>query len=92
MLRWRQEHLPLDQLHRHQDRQALSYLEQKAAWWIADQLRLDDDQRYSLIRNHADQVEQRVARVRPALADLARAPARPPRRHAFLNVMAGWGA
>jgi hypothetical protein len=60
-LRWRQDHLPLDRLRRPPDRQALSHLEQKAAWRIADHLGLDDDQRYSLIRHHADQVDQHMA-------------------------------
>lgn len=90
VLRWRQDHLPLDRLRRPPDRQALSHLEQKAAWRVAGQLGLDDDQRYSLIRHHADQVEQRIAAARPDLTGPPRVPARPRRRHAFLNVTAGW--
>jgi hypothetical protein len=90
VLRWRQDHLPLDRLRRHPDRQALAHLEQKAAWRIADQLGLDDDQRYSLIRHHADQVDQRMATARPDLARAPGVPARQFRRHAFLNVTVGW--
>jgi hypothetical protein len=92
VLRWRQGHLPLDRLRRPGDRQALSHLEDKAAWRIADQLSLDDDQRYSLIRQHADQVEQRMAAARPDLAGLPRLRIRPRRRSAFLNVTVGWAA
>jgi hypothetical protein len=90
VLRWRQDHLPLDRFRRHPDRQALAHLEQKAAWRIADQLGLDDNQRYSLIRHHADQVDQRIATARPDLARTPRVPARRFRRHPFLNVAAGW--
>jgi hypothetical protein len=92
VLRWRQDHLPLDRLRRPPDRQALSHLEEKAAWRIADQLGLDDDQRYSLIRHHADEVEQRMAAARPDLASPRRVRAHPARRSAFLNGTAGWEA
>jgi hypothetical protein len=92
VLRWRQGNLPLDRLRRPGDRQALSHLEDKAAWRIADQLGLDDDQRYSLIRHHADRVEQRMAAARPDLATPPRVRARPRRRSAFLNVTVGWDA
>jgi len=92
VLRWRQGHLPLDRLRRPGDRQALSHLEAKAAWRIADQLGLDDDQRYSLIRHHADQVGQRMAAARPDLVDRphVRALRRP--RCALLNITVGWEA
>jgi hypothetical protein len=92
VLRWRQDHLPLDRLRRPAHRQSLSHLEDKAAWRIADQLGLDDDQRYSLIRHHADQVEQRMAAARPELGGPRRVRARPRRRSAFLNVTVGWHA
>jgi Clp amino terminal domain, pathogenicity island component len=68
VLRWRQDHLPLRRLHRAGDLQALSHLERAAAWRLADRLGLDDDQRYSLIRQHDDQVGQRAARARSDLA------------------------
>lgn len=92
VLRWRQDHLPLDRLHRPGDRQALSHLERKAAWRIADQLGLDDDQRYSLIRHHADQVEQSMAAARPDLAGPRRVRALPRRRGTLLNITVGWEA
>ncbi len=91
VLRWRQDHLPLDRLHGRADWEALSRLEQKAAWRTADRFGLDDDQRYSLTRHHRDQVRQRMAAARPDLAGPPRAPGRPVRRHAYLNVTAGWG-
>jgi Clp amino terminal domain, pathogenicity island component len=92
VLRWRQDHLPLDYLRRPTHRQALSRLEQKAAWRVADQLGLDDDQRYSLIRHHGDQVEQRMAAARPDLATPPRARTRPRHRRGLLNVTVGWDA
>jgi hypothetical protein len=91
VLRWRQDRLPLDRLRRRPDRQALSRLEQKAAWRIADQLGLDDDQRYSLIRHHGEQVALRTAAAWPDLAAPSRGRARPARRRGFLNVTVGWG-
>ena len=92
MLCWRQGHLPLDRLRRPPDRQSLSHLEEKAAWRVADQLGLDDDQRYSLIRHHADQVEQRMAAAKPELAGPRRVRGLPRRRGGFLNVTVGWDA
>lgn len=93
VLRWRQDHLPLGRLRRRGDRQALSHLEDKAAWRIADRLGIDDDQRYSLIRHHADQVDQRIAAARPDLAGPRRPRHHPrPRRIALLNVTVGWAA
>jgi Clp amino terminal domain, pathogenicity island component len=87
---WRQDHLPLDRLRRDQDREVLSSLERDAAWRLAGELGLDDDQRYSLVWQHADQVERRLATARPDLARRPRGP-RVPRRSAFGNVMVGWG-
>src|SRR5580698_2867750 len=54
VLRWRQDHLPLDRLRRDRDREALCHLERDAAWRLASQLGLDDDQRYSVVRQHSD--------------------------------------
>jgi Clp amino terminal domain, pathogenicity island component len=90
-LRWRQDHLPLDRLRRRSDWEALRQLERNAAWRLAERLGLDDDQRYSLVWQHADQVGQRMTTARP---DLSRRPGvsrRMPRRPAFLNVTVGWG-
>jgi hypothetical protein len=86
VLRWRQDHLPLSRLRRDSDRQALSHLEQAAAWRVADRLGLDDDQRYSLIRHHAAQVGRLAGRPDPARP---RRPRRRP-RHRLLNFTAGW--
>lgn len=96
LLGWRQDHLPLDRLRWRGDREALSHLEWAAAWRLADRLRLDDDQRFSLISHHSAAVEQRVARDRPDLAGPPtaadrrnRAKARL-RRHRRLRHLAGW--
>jgi hypothetical protein len=101
VLRWRQDHLPLGRLRRARDLEALAHLERAAAWRLADRLGLDDDQRYSLVRHHSDQVDRLAARSRPDLAPEHRAPGRAGAvagpygrrgrpRHRFLNVTAGW--
>lgn len=100
VLRWRQDHLPLDRLRRGGDREALCHLERDAAWRLASQLGLDDDQRYSVVRQHSDRVQQLVAEAHPDLARpghpggrRARAVAgrlrRRPRR--LLTFTVGWG-
>jgi Clp amino terminal domain, pathogenicity island component len=91
VLRWRQDHLPVGQLHRPGDLQALSHLERAAAWRLADRLGLDDDQRYSLVRQHDDQVKRLAAQARADLARPARTMPRP-RRPRFANVTVGWAA
>jgi hypothetical protein len=105
-LRWRQDHLPIDSLHRPSDCEALLHLERNQAWRVADRLALDDDQRYSLISQHADEVGRRVERARPDLSpppsarDRAQARAvavarrhrrRPGRVLAIGNLTVGWG-
>jgi hypothetical protein len=101
ILRWRQDHLPLGRLRRAGDLQALTHLERSAAWRLADRLGLDDDQRYSLVRHHGDQVDQLAARDRPDLGRRRRTPGRGgaivgqrgrrKRPHyRFLNLTAGW--
>jgi hypothetical protein len=104
VLRWRQDHLPLSRLHRPGDLQALSHLERAAAWRLAGRLGLDEDQRYSLISHHADQVAHLASRARPDLAPRTppgrarrgrtiTAPGRlrrPHRRLPLLNVTVGW--
>jgi Clp amino terminal domain, pathogenicity island component len=99
VLRWRQDHLPLDRLRRTGDLLALSHLERAAAWRLAERLGLDDDQRYSLVWQHDDEVRRLAVRIRPDLADprLARFAAvtgRPRRRRrpVSLNVTVGWSA
>jgi hypothetical protein len=103
VLSWRQDHLPLTRLRGRYDREALSHLEAAAAWRLAGQLGLDEDQRYSLICHHADAVERRVARGRHDLGEPRTAPGRPGmtiamsrghrgiRHRTLLNVTAGWG-
>lgn len=68
---------------------ALARLEDKAAWRIADRLGVDDDQRYSLISNHADRVEQRLAAA--GAGRVNRAPRALRHRAAFPGLMVGWG-
>ena len=96
VMRWRQDHLPLDRLRRAGDREALMHLERDAAWRLASQLGLDDDQRHSILRQHSDRVEELVTGAHP---DLARsgysggaAGARLPRRpRGLLAFTVGWG-
>jgi Clp amino terminal domain, pathogenicity island component len=83
VLRWRQAHLPLRRLRGPGDLRALINLERAAAWRVADRLGLDDDQRHSLVWQHAGRVGQLAART-----DLVgSAPPRPPRRR---GVTVGW--
>jgi hypothetical protein len=96
-LRWRQDHLPLSKLRRHGDSAALGNLERAAARQIADDLGLDDDQRFSLMSHHDAEVARRAAAARPDLAPRPRPRPRPRKRPAWqrrlrLSVFAGWGA
>jgi hypothetical protein len=102
-LRWRQDHVPLSRLRRRSDTDALIHLERAAVWRLADRLRLDDDQRYSLMRHHESAVADKVAAGRP---EFARADDGAGRRHAMavhprrgrrgrrgpLRFAVGWGA
>lgn len=72
VLSWRQEHLPLGRLKRQSDWYALSHLEHRAAWRIADRRHLDDDQRYSLLSQHRDRVEALARDARPDLVETRR--------------------
>jgi len=99
-LQWRQDHLPVDRVRRRPDLEALSHLERDMAWRLTQRPGLEGDQRYSLIWHHSGRVGQRLALARPDLAGLPRVPGRPAgamamssvrRRHAFLNLTAGWG-
>jgi ClpA/ClpB-like protein len=78
VLRWRQDHLPVGRLRRRSDTEALVHLERAAVGRLADQLGLDDDQRFSLVRQHERQVDERVALARPGLARPGGRPARRP--------------
>ena len=90
VLRWRQDHLPLERLRRAGDLQALYHLEREAARRLAERLGLDDDQRYSLIWQHDHHVAQLATRAHPDLARSAAPRPRRLRRPRFLNVTAGW--
>jgi Clp amino terminal domain, pathogenicity island component len=96
VLRWRQDHLPLDRLRRDSDREALLHLERAAAWRVADRVGVDEDQRYSLLFHHAEEV-QRLAGGEPDRAgarrrlDRARA-RRGRRRPGLLSFTVGWDA
>jgi hypothetical protein len=105
VLCWRQEHLPIGALRWRSDPGALRHLERAAVMRIADQLALDDDQRYSLLNHHDEAVGERVAQARPELRRpshggdrpyqerqaWARAVMRRHRRYRWLRVTAGWG-
>ncbi len=69
VLTWRQEHLPLYRLRRVDDWYALSSLECRAAWRVADRLRLDDDQRHSFYAQHHETVETLAHSARPELVE-----------------------
>jgi Clp amino terminal domain, pathogenicity island component len=101
LLGWRQDHLPVGILRRRSDTEALSHLERAAVGRLADRLKLDDDQRYSLLYHHEQAVDALVAEARPDLARPRGRPDRLPpralarsrrrRRHRWLRVTAGWG-
>lgn len=76
VLSWRQDHLPLDQVRTKANVAALTSMEQRAVWRIADQAGVDDDQRYSLFSHHYDAVDQRVRATHPQLVE-----PRPQARH-----------
>jgi len=97
VLCWRQDHLPLGRLRGRPQAGSLYRLEDRAALRLAGRLGLDDDQRYSLLRHHAEQVKQRVAAAKPELAGPVRN--RAPRRYArggpsrlARGLLAGWSA
>lgn len=95
VLGWRQDHLPMKRVRHPGDAMALSNLERAAAWRLAGALGLDDDQRYSLVARHSEQVWQLIAVARPALARARRGPGPPVRmlRHPRgpLRLTVGWG-
>jgi hypothetical protein len=67
---WRQQRLPLGRIRRRSDWYALSSAEQRAAWKVADEAGVDDDQRYSLVARHAAEVEARAHSAHPTIIDL----------------------
>jgi hypothetical protein len=90
VLCWRQDHLPVGRLRRASDREALANLERATAWRLGQVLGLDDDQRYSLVHHHSDQVEQLVTRSRPDLPPHAWPASRRPRRPGPQSLTVGW--
>jgi Clp amino terminal domain, pathogenicity island component len=100
VLSWRQDHLPLHRVRGSSGAQALSHLERDAAWRLADRLKLDDDQRFSLLHHHAAEVGRRLGR--PTVAGARRVLGAQPvavalrrrraRRPAVLKITVGWGA
>ena len=104
VLCWRQDHLPLRRLQRRSHYEALQHLESRASWRTASNLGLDDDQRYSLSRQHLERVEQLAAQAKPGLVELrssrprfATARMMPVRRshrrrwRKWLRFTVGWG-
>jgi hypothetical protein len=104
VLCWRQEHLPLARLRRQGDWHALSHLEHRAAWRIADRFGVDDDQRHSLGFHHNHEVERLAYAASPAVVEttsqlmerfghegpLLRRGRRRRRRRLVPNFMMGW--
>jgi len=69
--------LPLERLQRRSDWDAITLNEQRAVMRLADRFALDDDQRYSLLHHHLDEVRRRAAAVAPFLIDPPRLAAVP---------------
>jgi len=67
VLCWRQDRLPLHRLKRRRHWYALSSLENRAALRVADRFRVDEDQRYSLLRHHSDRVDALAYAAHPDL-------------------------
>lgn len=95
VLRWRQDHLPMKRVRHPGDAAALSNLERAAAWRLAGVLGLDEDQRYSLVARHDEQVSQLITAAQPTLAGPRRGPGPPVRmlrhRRGPLRLTTGWG-
>ena len=69
VLCWRADHLPLQRLHRPSDWEALSSLEYGAALRAANRYHLDDDQRYSLLIQHWDEIDRIASAARPDVVE-----------------------
>ena len=65
----RQAVLPLERLHRRSDGDAIILNEQRAVLGLVDRFTLDDDQLYSLLHHHLDEVRRREAAAMPSLFD-----------------------
>ena len=98
VLTWRQGHLPLHLVRSRDHAEALSALERRAAWRLADRAGVDDDQRYSLQHHHDAAVTERIAAAHPQFARQPRPPGRAVlvtrhggrRRRRVPNFMVGW--
>ncbi len=97
VLSWRQEHLPLDRVNTRSQLAALKSMERRAAWGIAGRAGVSDDQRYSLISRHDQEVDRRVGLMHPALVNHRSAPHisgliydRRLRRRRLPNFLMGW--
>jgi hypothetical protein len=96
----RQEALLLERLQQRVDWDAITFNEARAVDRLADRFALDDDQRYSLLRHHLNEVRRRAAAVAPSVVDPLRpagVPTRPvarlvsgPTRHRHHLVPPGW--
>lgn len=98
VLCWRQEHLPVDRVRSRDSAEALRHLEWQAAWRLGEELRLDEDQRFSLVHHHVAAVERHVSPARPDLGRRRPSRGRYARlimRHRFLRrrigFTVGWG-
>ncbi len=69
-LEWRQNQLPVRRLRSRAAWDGLSAVEYRAVLRMADQRRLDDDQRYSLLAHHRAAIEDRMRTARPDLTPL----------------------
>jgi hypothetical protein len=69
VLVWRQQRLPLHRIRRVSHWYALSSAERRAAWKVADESGVDDDQRYSLLARHSAEVNARAHAVHPSIVD-----------------------
>lgn len=100
---WREDHLPLHRVKRRDHYDALCRLESRAVWRVASEFELDDDQGYSLLRHHLDQIEERTARALPECVAVRSAESpvrfkttmtthrRGRRRFGWLTPTVGWG-
>jgi Clp amino terminal domain, pathogenicity island component len=65
LLRWRQDHLPLERVRRPADWLALQHLEQRAATRIVSRLKLEERHGYCLVAYHQLEVELLAAQAAP---------------------------
>lgn len=101
---WRQDHLPLHKIKRRSHYDALKHLEHRAVWHLSSKLKVDDDQRYSLMRHHFERVERRACEAKPEFVQMRSAQQQGPtvisfgfdqrrlwRLSRWLKFAVGWG-